>query len=150
MKGALFALYVVELGVVAKAEGDALLQSVSDGELLTEEARWFWMELVGTKEAKMSMQDMEGYQELMDKLLESLPAEQRLAGLPAEQVLSHYAAEQRLAGLSAEQRLAGLDRDHQVLALPLELLRQLSETYLLSLPPEVQAEVRRRLAQTGD
>jgi hypothetical protein len=38
----------------------------------------------------MSMQDMEGYKELMDKLLETLPA---------EQVLSHYAPEQRLAGL---------------------------------------------------
>jgi hypothetical protein len=52
--------------------------------------------------AAMNMQDLEGYKELMDKMLDTLPA---------EQVLSHYAPEQRLAGLDPEQRLAGLDRD---------------------------------------
>jgi hypothetical protein len=95
------------------------------------------------------MQDMEGYKELMDKMLETLPAEQvlshyapeqRLAGLPAEQVLSHYAP---------EQRLAGLDRDHQALALPVEVLRLLPEAYLRSLSPQVEAEIRRRLRQNG-
>ena len=38
----------------------------------------------------MNLQDMEGYKELMDKMLDTLPA---------EQVLSHCAPEQRLAGL---------------------------------------------------
>lgn len=88
----------------------------------------------------MSMQDMEGYKELMDKMLDTLPA---------EQVLSHYAPGQRLAGLSPEQRLAGLDRDHQALALPLEVLRLLPEAYLRSLSPEVEDEIRRRLRQNG-
>jgi len=73
-------------------------------------------------------------------MLETLPAEQRLAGLPAEQVLSHYAS---------EQRLAGLDRDHQALALPAEVLRLLPEEYLRSLSPEVEAKIRRRLRQNG-
>ncbi len=88
----------------------------------------------------MNMQDMEGYKELMDKMLDTLPAEQRLAGLSPEQ---------RLAGLSPEQRLAGLDRDHQALALPVEVLRLLPETYLRSLSPEVEAEIHRRLRQSG-
>ena len=88
----------------------------------------------------MNMQDMEGYKELMDKVLETLPTEQRLAGLPPEQVLSHY---------TPEQRLAGLDRDHQALALPVEVLRLLPEAYLRSLSPEVEAEIRRRLHQNG-
>jgi hypothetical protein len=105
------------------------------------------------------MQDTEGYDELMARLLDALPpqqrlagldAEQRLAGLSPEQVLPHYAPEQRLAGLSPEQRLAGLDRDHQALALPLEVLRLLPETYLRSLSSDVQDEVRRRLAGTSD
>ncbi|HEX2689500.1 MAG TPA: hypothetical protein VHN14_22920 [Kofleriaceae bacterium] len=78
--------------------------------------------LVGTQEAAMSMQDMEGYDELMKKLL---------------------------ATLSPAQRLAGLDRDHQALALPLEVLRLLPEEYLRSLSPEVHAEIRRRLMQNG-
>ena len=145
VRGGLFTLYVVELNVIAEAEGDDLLHSLGSGEFLTAGTRYFWMELVGSKEAGMSMQDMEGYDELMGKLLERLPAEQRLAGLPAEQVLSHYAPEQRLAGLPAEQRLADLDRDHQALALPIEVLRQLTEQYLGSLSAEVQAEIRRRL-----
>jgi hypothetical protein len=107
------------------------------------------MELVGSKEVVMNMQDLEGYKELMDKMLDTLPAEQvlshfapeqRLAGLPAEQVLSHFAP---------EQRLVGLDRDHQALALPVEVLRLLPETYLRSLSPQVEAEIRRRLRQNG-
>jgi hypothetical protein len=140
VRGGLFALYVVELNVVAEAEGDDLLHSLGSGEFLTAETRWFWMELVGSTEAGMSVQDMEGYDELMGKLLEKLPAEQRLAGLSAEQ---------RLAGLPAEQRLAGLDRDHQALALPLEVLRLLPEHYIGSLSAEVQAEIRRRLQRAA-
>jgi hypothetical protein len=84
----------------------------------------------------MNVQDMEGYQELMGRLLDSLPV---------EEVLSHYAPEQLLAGLPPEQRLAGLDRDHQALALPIEVLRLLPEEYLRSLAPEVELEIRRRL-----
>jgi hypothetical protein len=134
------------------------------------------MELVGTQEAGMNMQDMEGYDELMKKLLATLPPEQRLAGLAPEQRLAGLAPEQRLAGLAPEQRLAGLapeqrlsglapeqrlsglapeqrlaglDRDHQALALPLEVLRLLPDPYFQSLSPEVQAEIRRRLAENG-
>jgi len=140
MHDGLFTLYVVELDVAGPAEDDDLLHSFGHGTLRSPEARWFWMELVGSKEAAMNMQDMEGYKELMDKMLETLPAEQRLAGLPPEQVLSHY---------TPEQRLAGLDRDHQALALPVEVLRLLPEAYLRSLSPEVESEIRRRLHQNG-
>jgi hypothetical protein len=138
-----FALHVVELNRVAEAEGDDVLHSLGSGEVLTAETRWFWMELVGSKEAGMSVQDMEGYDELMGKLLEKLPAERRgklLGNLPAEEVLSHYAP---------EERLAGLDRDHQALALPIEVLRLLPEQYLGSLSAEVQAEIRRRLQRAA-
>jgi hypothetical protein len=127
----LFMLYVVELDVAGPAEGDDLLHSFGHGTFRSPEARWFWMELVGSKEAAMNMQDLEGYKELMDKMLDTLPA---------EQVLSHYAP---------EQRLAGLDRDHQALALPVEVLRLLPEAYLRSLSPQVEAEIRRRLRQNG-
>jgi hypothetical protein len=149
VQSGLFALHVVELNRVAEAEGDDVLHSLGSGELLTAETRWFWVELVGSKEAGMSVQDMEGYDELMGKLLEKLPAErvlsryapeQRLAGLPAEQVLSHYAP---------EERLADLDRDHQALALPIEVLRLLPEQYIGSLSAEVQAEIRRRLQRAA-
>jgi hypothetical protein len=160
--GGLFVLHVVEIDVAGPAEGDDLLHSLGNGRPVTPEALWFWAELVGSKEAGMSMQDMEGYDEVVQKFLATLspeqrlaglppeqrlaglPPEQRVAGLPPEQVLSQYPAEQRLAGLP-EQRLAGLDREHQALALPVELLRLLPDEYLRSLSPEVQAEIRRRL-----
>jgi len=143
--GGMFTLFVVEIDVVGPAESDELLYSLGHGKLATAAARWFWMELVGSKEAAMSNQDMEGYDELLQKLLEKLPPEQRLAGLPPEQRLAGLAPEQRLAGLAPEQRLTGLDRDHQALALPVEVLRLLPEEYLRSLGPEIQAELRRRL-----
>jgi hypothetical protein len=154
----LFTLYVVELDVAGPAEGDDLLHSFGHGRLRSSEARWFWLELVGSKEAAVNMQDMEGYKELMDKVLDTLPAEQvlshygpeqRLAGLPPEQRLAGLPPEQRLAGLPPEQRLAGLDRDHQALALPDEVLQLLPEQYLRSLSLAVQAEIRRRLRQNG-
>lgn len=131
VRGGLFVLYVAEIDVIGRAEGDDLLCSLGHGQLVTPETRRFWMELVGTQQAGISMQDMEGYDELMQKLLATLPPEQRLAGL------------------APEQRLAGLDRDHQALALPIEVLRLLPNEYLRSLSPEVQAEIRRRLTQNG-
>jgi hypothetical protein len=149
VRDGLFTLYVVELDVAGPAEGDDLLHSFGHGTLRSPEARWFWMELVGSKEAVMNMQDMEGYQELMDKMLDTLPAEQVLAHYAPEQRLAGLDPEQRLAGLDPEQRLAGLDRDHQAFALPVEVLRLLPETYLRSLSPQVDAEIRRRLRQNG-
>jgi hypothetical protein len=65
----LFALFVVELDIAGPAEGDDLLHSFGHGTLRSLEARWFWMELVGSKEAAMNMQDLEGYKELMDKMI---------------------------------------------------------------------------------
>ena len=124
--------------------------------LRSPEARWFWMELVGSKEAAMNMQDMEGYKELMDKMLDTLPAEQVLSHYAPEQRLTGLLPEERLAGLlpeevlshyAPEERLAGLDRDQQALALPVEVLRLLPEAYLRSLSPQVEAEIRRRLRQ---
>lgn len=96
--------------------------------------------------------------DLMTKLLDTLPPEQVMSHYGPEQRLAGLAPEQRLAGLApqqvlshypAEQRLAGLDRDHQALALSIELLRVLPDAYVRSLSPEVQAEIRRRLQRDG-
>jgi hypothetical protein len=138
--GGLFALYVVEIDVVAEAEGDDLLHSLGSGKRVTPETKRFWLELVGSKEAGMSMQDMEGYEDLVRRVLGGMPPELRLAGL---------APEERLAGLAPEERLAGLDRDHQALALSVEVLRVLPEEYIRSLAPDVQEEIRRRLRRAG-
>jgi hypothetical protein len=127
---------VVELRVVARAEQDDLLQFVGSGDPTAPAARWFWTELVGSQEAGMSIQDTEGYDEFIEKVLSSVPPEQFI-----EKVLS---------SVPPEQRLAGLDRDHEALALPVHLLRVLPEPYIASLSPEVQAEIRRRLQRGTD
>ena len=89
-------------------------------------------------------QDLEGYDDWLQKLVESLPPEQRLAGLTPEQVLTRFAPEQRLAGLAPEQRLADVPETEQLLALSPHLLQQLPEDYIASLPADVQARVRAR------
>ncbi|MFO0586623.1 MAG: hypothetical protein U0441_03760 [Polyangiaceae bacterium] len=77
------------------------------------------------------LQEMEDWEVLEDRIVSQLPPERRLKSV------------------SPEQRLADLDRDHLPLALPLGILRALSEDYLRTLSPEVQAELRRRLQQNG-
>lgn len=124
VRGGVYTLYVVEILPVGEAEGDDLLQSMGDVDVeKVKETLWFWLELKGSKEAGMSVQDMEGYDELIQKFLADVPP---------------------------EQRLAGLDRDHQALALPLEVLRLLPEQYIASLSAEVRVEIRRRLGRAGD
>jgi hypothetical protein len=102
------------------------------------EARRFWAEQVGTKEAEMSVQELEGYDEVMLKMLEDIPPELRLAGL---------APEQRLAGLAPEQRLAGLTPEQAILALPDEVLRGLPQDYLATLSEPTRAAIRKRLGR---
>ena len=96
----------------------------------------------------MKQQDIEelpGYEEMFQKLVEAMPLEKRLAGLAPEQRLVGLAPEQRLAGLAPEQRLAGLAPEQVILALPVEVLRMLSEEHIRSLPADVQEAIRKRL-----
>jgi hypothetical protein len=163
--GGPFVPYVVEIDVVAEAEDDDLLRLFGHAEPHTLEAHRWLYEQGGTKERAMEIHDLEGYDEIIQKIvtglppekvlsafkpeqrLAGLPPEQRLAGLPPEQRLAGLPPEQRLAGLPPEQRLAGLPPDQAVLALPDELLRALSDEYLESLPADIRAVVRDRIGR---
>ncbi|WP_437760123.1 hypothetical protein [Sorangium sp. So ce1389] len=79
------------------------------------------------------MKELEGYDEMLQKLLDSLPVERRLAGLRPEE---------RLVGLRPEERLVGLPPAHQLLALSDDALRGFTDEYLRSLPAEVQDAIR--------
>ena len=126
-----FALYVVELDVVAEIEGDDLLGCFGHGEPHTDESKRWLHEQLGSEKWKMDLSKMEGYDELIRKLL---------SGLPPEHVLAIYPPEQRLAGLPPEEVL---------LALPDEILRALPEEYIAKLPEAVRAAVRARLVRPG-
>ena len=66
-----------------------------------------------------------------------------------DRILAGLSMARRLKGIPPTKRLVDLDRDHRALALPIEVLRVLPEDYLRTLSPEIQAELRRRLAQSG-
>jgi hypothetical protein len=133
--GAVYPLYVVATDEVSQADHDEFLRLFSRLKAKAgEAARWLveWMKEM--EMAQTNIREMEGYRAM---LLKSMPAEERLEGLDPED---------RLAGLPPEVRLAGLDRDQQALALPVEILRALPESYILSLAPETQEKIRQRLA----
>ncbi|MCK6586245.1 MAG: hypothetical protein L6Q76_01540 [Polyangiaceae bacterium] len=155
LRGGLFRLYVVELDRVAEYEDDDLLRLFGHAKERTLEARRFWAEQMGTKEAMMALHELEGYDEVVQKFLELIPPEQRLAGLaPEEAVLALHKLEgydevvqKFLELIPPEQRLAGLAPEEAVLALPDEVLRALSDDFIEKLPESVQATIRRRLGR---
>ena len=127
LTGGLFRLFVAEIDVVAESEDDDLLRLFGHTAEHTQEARRFWAEQVGTKEAMMAAQELESYDEVVQKFLELIPPEQRLAGL------------------APEQRLAGLDREQILLGLPDDDLRRLPQEYLATFSEAVREAVRRRI-----
>ncbi|WP_437640978.1 hypothetical protein [Sorangium sp. So ce854] len=166
LHGGAFTLLVVEIDAAAEAEDDDLLRLFGHGEARTIEARRWLSQQLGAEDIAMEMHDLEGFDEVVRKLLATLPPErvlsayapeqrlaglppeqrlaglppeQRLAGLPPEQVLSAYAPEQRLAGLPPEQRLAGLPPEQRLAGLPPEqrVAGLPPEQVLLALPDEV-------------
>lgn len=122
---------MVEIDRVSEAEDDDFLRCFSHDAIRTVEAKQFWARVVGARRTGMTMSELEGYEDMIDKLLGSLPPEQRLAGL------------------APEQRLADLSPEEQILALSDELLRSLPEDFVRTLPSAVQGEIRRRLGRTA-
>jgi hypothetical protein len=136
LAGGLFALYVVEIDVVADQPDEDLLALYSHHEVRTPRATRFWGELRGA-EAKMDVRNLEGYEE-MKRIMSEMSPELRLAGMSFEQ---------RLAGIPTEQRVAGIPAEQLLLALPDDALRALSDAYLSHLAPDTRAAIRRRLGQ---
>lgn len=129
LTGGPFALYVLEIDTVAEAEDDDLLRSFGHNTAHTQEAkRWFLEQNGSTVEGK-KMSELEGYAEMVQKVL---------AGLPPEQVLAAYKPEQVLALYDSEQVL---------LALPDNALRGLAEDYLATLSEPTRAVIRARIGR---
>jgi hypothetical protein len=156
LSGGPFTLYVAEIDRVAEAEDDDLLRLFGHAEPHTVEARRWLREQVGAKEMTMEMNELEGYDEVIQKLITdemkqklitSLPPEQVLAAFKPEQVLAAFKPEQVLAALKPEQRLAGLPPEQAVLALPNEVLRGLTDEYLSTLPAATRAVIRDRIGR---
>jgi hypothetical protein len=140
--GVMYTTFVVFTDEVTVAEDDDFIRIFSHHPVQRRETRW-WLEqwLERTKrmnEPHHDPSDMEGYDEVLRKLLESLPVEERLVGLSPEE---------RVAGLGPEERVAGLGPEERVLTLPDEALRALSDDYLRTLSPATQAILRARIGR---
>jgi hypothetical protein len=123
LTGGLFQLYVADVDAVAEHEDDDMLRLFGHAPEHTAEARRFWTEQVGTKEAMMAVQELEEYDEVVQRFLDLVPLQLRLKGLDREQIL---------------------------LALPDDELRLLPETYLATFSEPTRAAVRKRLGRAHD
>ncbi len=135
VEGAPIALVVIDLAAVAEREDDDLLRIFAGLPLRDIETKRWLNEHRGIKGDTMSTHatpDLFGYDELIRRLLSNYTPEQRLEGLAPEQIA---------------ETLAARPEAEQVLALPDRLLRALSADYLATLPADVQAKVRARLAR---
>jgi hypothetical protein len=117
---------VIELDEVSAAERDELLGVFGHGKVKSPATVAWWQEQTGEKMAELSQ--MEGYDEVVQRFIDSLTPEQRLAGL---------APEQRLADLG----------DRAILAMPDHLLKMLPDEAFTNLPPDVRDAIRKRIGR---
>ena len=80
-------------------------------------------------------------------IMKDAPAVRTITREAMREIFTLFTPEERLAGLPPEARLAGLPAAQAVLALPDEILRVLPASYIATLPEDVQAVVRARLAR---
>ena len=138
-----FALRVVvaDLGVVARRDRDDILKWFARPDALTLAAQRWIRQHVHAGSDDMTMQideDLEGFYEYVQELMQKLPPKSRLKGLTPEQ---------RLAGLAPEQLSRALSEADHVLALPDAALRALPADYLATLPADAQERIRARLGR---
>jgi len=126
--GVMYTTYVVVIDEVSDAERDEYLRLFSHHRTEPGEGRrWLEQWMRETKMKQPDVEELPEFSDMMRRFLDKLPVEERLAGL---------APEERLLGLATEQ---------VVLALPLDVLRGLSDDYIGSLPVKVQEQIRKRL-----
>lgn len=142
---AMYTLLVAVTDEVAVAEKDDFLGIFSHHRVNNPEADWWLRNWMVESNVKQNIENVPGYEEMLQKLDEKI-----LARMPLEKRLAGLAPEERLAGLTPEERLTGLTPEEQVLALPVDILRGLSEDYLRSLPPAIEQTIRRRITRSGD
>ncbi|WP_437616090.1 hypothetical protein WMF20_20425 [Sorangium sp. So ce834] len=82
LRGGVFALVVAEVDIVAEAEHDDLLRLFGHDEVATPRARRWLLQQIGAMEVRTGIQDLEGFDEVLRKLLVNLPPEQVLPALP--------------------------------------------------------------------
>ena len=165
VRRSVYPTFLVLLDEVSVAEEDRLLGAFGHGTLGDDRQAGWWMLAHRANAEELEMTDLEGWEDFMKKLRQTIPAkvlasllypeervaglkpEERVAGLKPEERVAGLKPEERVAGLKPEERRAGLTPDETVLVLADEILRVLPEDFIEMLPADVRDEVRRRLRQ---
>ena len=146
--GSRYTMIVVFLDRVSEQEKN--LEPFTDAKKLDKEVAHRTLAWILEVAQMEDIRNLEGLDDLLDKLvatlgpdlvLRHLALEERLAGLDPEKVLDRFSPEERLAGLEPEERLAGLEPEERLAGLEPEQLARA----LRSLPQEVQETIRRKL-----
>jgi hypothetical protein len=148
ISGACYTILIAFIDEVCEAERDDYLRLFSRHHQRSSEAmRWLNKHFLRMTTMD-NVHDLEGYDELVDRLLEVLPRDEVLRRYKPEDVLRHYKPEERLAGLQPEEALR-----HYGLDLLLRHLRNLTpaeQTELgKTLPPDVLAALRQYLDKSS-
>jgi hypothetical protein len=120
--GAWYSTVIAFIDEVCEAERDDYLRLFSRHRKQTREALW-WLNARRLRMTTMdNINELEGYDDMVERLLSTLTP---------EEVLRHYKPEERLAGLRPEERLAGLRPEERLAGLRpeeiLQFLRHLQE-----------------------
>ena len=139
-----YRLLVVDLSAVVETEADEWMSVFVPSRVLSGAVKRWLEEHMPAKEVPAN-EKLEGHDEVLARLLRSIPPEEILQAAGVSRVLGSLTPEQRLADLTPEQRLADLTPEQQFLAMPVSVLRGLSGEYLRTLPADVQAVIRKRI-----
>jgi hypothetical protein len=133
-----YALHLVVVDEVARTEHDVLLDLVGHRTMESEEAdQWLLRHTIEMPEG-LTMEKLEGYDELVQKALDRMPLSVRLKGIKPEELLKGLKPEELRQGLSTQQRILALDDD---------VLARLPSDYVESLPAGIREEIQRRLSR---
>ena len=134
--GVMYTAYLVITDEVTEAERDEYLRLFSHRPAEQGEAtRWLRQWMKETKMKQPEIEELPGFEELFQKSIEKVRKAQLAELTPSE----------RLEGLAPEQVLGTFSPEQLIPALPVDVLRVLSEEYLRSLPAEVQEQIKKRL-----
>ena len=147
VEGLAFAMVLIDLTEVASHDHDDYIALFAHRAPVPSDARSWWYARYGSRtEVTMDAKQMEEFEILERRFIDSLTIEKRLAGIEPEEIVRVLKPEQRLAGLDPEQRLAGLTEAETVLAMPDALLAGLTDAYVDALPTDVRDRVHARRA----
>jgi hypothetical protein len=120
--GAWYTTVIAFVDEVCEAERDDYLRLFSRHKQQNLQAAR-WMSKYLDRSHMEALKDLEGYEEMVERII---------SVLPPEEVMRHYKPEERMAGLKPEERLAGLEPEERILGLTAEeraaLRRYLDET----------------------